>query len=329
MKKLLFIAVILLMCCSCANRSNNQQVEVSTNVVDAQTMAIEKLKDTTITSIYLGLKLGMDKDSVVNVLTGLQQQGKISELKPVSLDDDSNYRCTELEYHNDSYRFASTLNVKVDSVFYAFETRCVVDFYKNQLYSVVITTYPYDLFKVESEKGWEEVKRIYENNYGIGYTAKSTREFNTPYKPNIWSYSSTIEECLSYTTDNQIWTTSNVQIILANKKAKYKVNEYDESSFERLYTKYKRTCRNDIQLLALRLESEARLIKSSYKERDNYLIVYKDIRLHNEVVKEQKAALEEENRVKAEKARQKARQKAIEDSLRQVQIQKEYENQSI
>ena len=62
---------------------------------------------------------------------------------------------------------------------------------------------------------------------------------------------------------------------------------------------------------------------------DNYLIVYKDIRLHNEVVKEQKAALEEENRVKAEKARQKARQKAIEDSLRQVQIQKEYENQSI
>lgn len=325
MKRLLFIAVILLMCCSCANRSNNQQVEVSTNVVDAQTMAIEKLKDTTITSVYLGLKLGVDKDSVVNVLTGLQQQGKISELKPVSLDDDSNYRCTELEYHNDSYRFASTLNVKVDSVFYAFETRCVVDFYKNQLYSVVITTYPYVLFKVESEKGWEEIKRIYENNYGIGYTAKSTREFDKSYKPDISSYSSTIENCLSYTTDNQIWTTSNVQIILANKKAKYKVDEYDESSFKRLYRKYEWDFGNNIQGLAHRLESEARLIKSSYKERDNYLIVYKDIRLHNEVVKEQQAALEEENRVKAEKARQ----KAIEDSLRQVQIQKEYENQSI
>ena len=325
MKRLLFIAVILLMCCSCANRSNNQQVEVSTNVVDAQTMAIEKLKDTTITSVYLGLKLGVDKDSVVNVLTGLQQQGKISELKPVSLDDDSNYRCTELEYHNDSYRFASTLNVKVDSVFYAFETRCVVDFYKNQLYSVVITTYPYVLFKVESEKGWEEIKRIYENNYGIGYTAKSTREFDKSYKPDISSYSSTIENCLSYTTDNQIWTTSNVQIILANKKAKYKVDEYDESSFKRLYRKYEWDFGNNIQGLAHRLESEASLIKSSYKERDNYLIVYKDIRLHNEVVKEQQAALEEENRVKAEKARQ----KAIEDSLRQVQIQKEYENQSI
>lgn len=325
MKRLLFIAVILLMCCSCANRSNNQQVKVSTNVVDAQTMAIEKLKDTTITSIYLGLKLGMDKDSVVNVLTGLQQQGKISELKPVSLDDDSNYRCTELEYHNDSYRFASTLNVKVDSVFYAFETRCVVDFYKNQLYSVVITTYPYVLFKVESEKGWEEIKRIYENNYGIGYTAKSTREFDKSYKPDISSYSATIENCLSYTTDNQIWTTSNVQIILANKKAKYKVDEYEESSFKRLYRKYEWDFGNNIQGLAHRLESEARLIKSSYKERDNYLIVYKDIRLHNEVVKEQQAALEEENRVKAEKARQ----KAIEDSLRQVQIQKEYENQSI
>lgn len=325
MKRLLFVAVILLMCCSCANRSNNQQVEVSTNVVDAQTMAIEKLKDTTITSVYLGLKLGVDKDSVVNVLTGLQQQGKISELKPVSLDDDSNYRCTELEYHNDSYRFASTLNVKVDSVFYAFETRCVVDFYKNQLYSVVITTYPYVLFKVESEKGWEEIKRIYENNYGIGYTAKSTREFDKSYKPDISSYSSTIENCLSYTTDNQIWTTSNVQIILANKKAKYKVDEYDESSFKRLYRKYEWDFGNNIQGLAHRLESEARLIKSSYKERDNYLIVYKDIRLHNEVVKEQQAALEEENRVKAEKARQ----KAIEDSLRQVQIQKEYENQSI
>ena len=325
MKRLLFIAVILLMCCSCANRSNNQQAEVSTNVVDAQTMAIEKLKDTTITSVYLGLKLGVDKDSVVNVLTGLQQQGKISELKPVSLDDDSNYRCTELEYHNDSYRFASTLNVKVDSVFYAFETRCVVDFYKNQLYSVVITTYPYVLFKVESEKGWEEIKRIYENNYGIGYTAKSTREFDKSYKPDISSYSSTIENCLSYTTDNQIWTTSNVQIILANKKAKYKVDEYDESSFKRLYRKYEWDFGNNIQGLAHRLESEARLIKSSYKERDNYLIVYKDIRLHNEVVKEQQAALEEENRVKAEKARQ----KAIEDSLRQVQIQKEYENQSI
>lgn len=325
MKRLLFIAVILLMCCSCANRSNNQQVEVSTNVVDAQTMAIEKLKDTTITSIYLGLKLGMDKDSVVNVLTGLQQQGKISELKPVSLNDDSNYRCTELEYHNDSYRFASTLNVKVDSVFYAFETRCVVDFYKNQLYSVVITTSPYVLFKVESEKGWEEIKRIYENNYGIGYTAKSTREFDKSYKPDISSYSATIENFLSYTTDNQIWTTSNVQIILANKKAKYKVDEYEESSFKRLYRKYEWDFGNNIQGLARRLKSEARLIKSSYKERDNYLIVYKDIRLHNEVLKEQQAALEEENRVKAEKARQ----KAIEDSLRQVQIQKEYENQSI
>lgn len=325
MKRLLFIAVILLMCCSCANRSNNQQVEVSTNVVDAQTMAIEKLKDTTITSVYLGLKLGVDKDSVVNVLTGLQQQGKISELKPVSLDDDSNYRCTELEYHNDSYRFASTINVKVDSVFYAFETRCVVDFYKNQLYSVVITTYPYDFLKVESEKGWEAIKRMYENNYGIGYTAKSTRESDKLYKPDIWLYLSTIENCLSYTTDNQIWTTSNVQIILANKKATCQVDEYDESSFQGLYRKYERDYGNYIQGLVHRLESEARLIKSSYKERNNYLIVYKDIRLHNEVVKEQQAALEEENRVKAEKARQ----KAIEDSLRQVQIQKEYENQSI
>ena len=308
MKKLLFFTIILFLC-SCVNRSDNRKDDVctnpkegiSTNEVEARTVAIQDLKDSTITSVYLGLKLGMGKDSVITFLTDLQQQGKISDLKPISLEDNSDYRCTETEYHNDSYQFKSTLNVKVDSIFCAFDTWCVVDFYKNQLYSIVLSTYPFFDYKVDSEDGWNEIKRIYENNYGIGYTTKSTYE-PAHTEEYIYEFTSTIEDCLSYKTNNQIWTTSNVQIILANKKAKYKVDEYDESSFERLYTKYERAFGNDIQHIARCIESEARLIKSSYKESDNYLIVYKDIRLHNEVVKEQQAALEEENRVKAEKA---------------------------
>ena len=323
MKKLIFIISLIIMC-SCANRST-KQVDSETNPIDLHAEAVNKLQDTTITSVYLGLRLGMAKDSTVNLLNDLQQDDKIKELRAITLEDDSDYKCTGLSYHGDSYKFSSKINVLIDSTFYAFDAYCTVDFYKDKLYSVVIRTYPYELFKVESEKGWSEIRNIYEMNYGIGFTSDSTYEFDRASGPEIWEYSSRIENCLSFTTENTRWTTSNVQVILANKKAKYKVDEYDEKSFKRLYDKYEWDFGNNTRGLANRLESEARLVKSYYKERDNYLIIYKDVALHDEIVRQQQIALEEEARIKT----QKQREKEIADSIRQEQIKKEYTNQAI
>lgn len=323
MKKLILIISIIMMC-SCANRSTKQN-DSEINTIDLHAEAVKKLQDTTITSVYLGLRLGMAKDSTVNLLNDLQQGDKIKELRAVSLDDDSDYKCTGLSYHGDSYKFSSKINVFVDSTFYAFDTYCTVDFYKGKLYSVVIKTYPYDSYKVKSETGWAEIRNMFEKNYGIGFTSDSTYEFDRASGPEIWEYSSRIENCMSFTTENTRWTASNIQVILANKKAKYKVDEYDEQSFKRLYKKYEWDFGNNTRGLAYRLESEARLVKSYYKERDNYLIIYKDVALHDEIVRQQQIALEEEARLKA----QKQREKEIADSIRQEQIKKEYTNQAI
>ena len=77
MKKLILIISIIMMC-SCANRSTKQN-DSEINTIDLHAEAVKKLQDTTITSVYLGLRLGMAKDSTVNLLNDLQQGDKIKE----------------------------------------------------------------------------------------------------------------------------------------------------------------------------------------------------------------------------------------------------------
>lgn len=322
MKNLSFIIATVLLI-SCAGRTNQNNSDITCQE-DLHAEAVKKLQDSTITSVYLGLKLGSAKDSVINHLQHMEDNGKISPLKKTTLEDNSDYRCTGLYYHGDSYYFASKINAKVDTSFHAFTTSCVVDFYNDKLYSIVVTTYPANRY-VRKQHGWSAIFDMYMANYGNGYTSNTTYEYAESVEDEIRKYSSEIWNCMSYTTTNNVWTTSNVQIILATKKEKYKVDKYDENSFERLYNKYEREFRRNHRGLVYRLENEARKVESGYEYIDTHLIVYKDVNLHNELVEIERGVLEEENRIKAEQARR----KEIEDSIKREQIKKEYENQSI
>jgi hypothetical protein len=321
MKRLTFLIGIVLLC-SCAN-SNNKELKKHIEAEDTHAKAITRLQDSTVTSVFLGLKLGMPKDSVISYLTALEQEDKIQNLKATTLMDDSNYRCTELFYHGDSYKFKSKINVKVDSSFFAFNADCTIDFYKNLLYSIVIDTYPSVMYNAEI--GWNAIKHMYEEKYGIGFTTNSTREYASGTDPEIWEYSAEIRDCMSFITENTIWTTSNVQIILADKKAKIKIDEYNKDSFDRLYKRYKWEFGNNERGLIARLESELRLQNTRYDYSSDYLLIYKDIKLHNEIIKIQQIALEKEERLKAEEKRR----KEIADSVLNEKVKVEYQNQSI
>lgn len=330
MKNLSFIITILLTCLSCTNtnKNNSQEVKnIDTNNIQAE--AIKHLQDSTIKSVYLGLKLGIDKDSIINFLTNLQKEEKIKKLQPISLKDDLDYRCTEIIYHNNSYEFFSKLNIMIDSTFYDFDTHCIIDFYKNKLYSIVITINPFFYPNIKSEDGWNEIEKIYKGNYGIGFTNKTTYEFPKSYIASISPWTHEISRLVSYTTYNTIWTTSNVQIILAKKEAKIKEDEYEKESFENVYNKYESTYYYNEKDFVRIIESKARLINSSYRYVNNYLIVYKDINLHaeytNEINRIQQLAIKEKEKLKAEEKQK----REIEDSIKQERLRKEYANQSI
>lgn len=321
MKKLIFIITIVFLCLSCINKKDKHET-VSDSTINNKEVAIKKLQDSTITSVYLGLQLGMEKDSAICFLKELQKKEKITDLQVTSLSDDIRYRCTGIVYHNDSYMFSSKLNIAIDSAFYAFDTYCFVDFYKNKLSSIMSIIHPFVLSKIDSEQGWDEINKIYINKYGIGFTSKSTFELSKT-EPIVSEWTHDINDIVSYTTDNTIWTTANIQVILATTKTKINVDEYDKESFYKIYNKY------GSKDLAYQLKRQVIPIKSYYKYVNHYSIVYNDIKLHTEYINEinriQQVAIEEKERLKAEETRK----KEIDDSIKQEKIKKEYANQSI
>ena len=318
MKKLSFIFVIIATLYSCGIEKKSNTIEESNKM---------NLKDSIVTSVYLGLELGMDKDSTINFLTNLQIEGKIEGFKKSKVED-SYYRCANIPYHGDTYHFESKINIIKDSVYHQYNTSCSVDFYNDKLFSIIIrpkTTVWQDALR--SEEVWEEINKLYEKTYGIEYTSSSVYEYAENSAPDIWEYACEIRDYRSWTSENMVWTASNVEIILGNKKDKYKIDKYDEGGFNRILKKY--PYHIEERTLILKIESEVRVVDSRYEYYDHYFIAYKDINLDNEFNRIKQIAIDEENRIKEEENRRVKREKEIEDSIKQEKFQKEFINQSI
>lgn len=317
MKKLSFIFVIITMLHSCGIEKESNTVERINKV---------SLQDSTITSVYLGLELGMEKDSAINFLTNLQREGKIEDFKKFEASN-LYYRCADIPHHGDTYHFDSKINIIKDSVYHQYNTSCTVDFYKDKLFSILI--FPETVVfrdPLRSEEVWEEINKLYKNTYGTEHTSSSIYETAKYSEEDIWKYSCEIRDYRSWTSENTIWTASNVQIILGNKKDKYKIDEYEERAFNRICDKYPFI---DETTLIRKIESEVRVVNSRYEYRDNYFIAYKDVNLDNEIKRIKQLAIDEENRIKEENERIKKRIQEIEDSIKQEKMKIEYKNQFI
>ena len=116
------------MLCSCSIEKKSDTVERTNKA---------SLQDSTITFVYLGLELGMEKDSAINFLTKLQREGKIENFK-IYKAEDLYYRCADIPHHGDTYHFNSKINIIKDSVYHQYNTTCTVDFYKDKLFSILI-----------------------------------------------------------------------------------------------------------------------------------------------------------------------------------------------
>lgn len=317
LKKLSFIFVIITMLHSCSIEKESNTVERINKV---------SLQDSTITSVYLGLELGMEKDSAINFLTNLQREGKIEDFKKLEASD-LYYRCADIPHHGDTYHFDSKINIIKDSVYHQYNTSCTVDFYKDKLFSILIfpeTVVFHDALR--SEEVWEEINNLYKNTYGTEYTSSSIYGMAEHPERNIWKYSCEIRNYFSWTSENTIWTASNVQIILGNRKIKFKIDEYEERAFNRICNLYPFI---DDATLIRKIESEVGVVNSRYKYYDNYFIAYKDVILDNEIKRIKQIAIDEENRIKKENERKRKREQEIEDSIKQKKIKEEYKNQFI
>lgn len=317
MKNIIYFIVIAMLC-SCSIEKKSNTVERTNKV---------SLQDSTITSVYLGLELGMEKDSAINFLTKLQREGKIENFKEKKAWD-SYYRYADIPLHGDTYFFESKINIIKDSVYHQYKTICTIDFYKDKLFSILIL--PEQVVglnePLNSEEVWEEINKLYKNTYGTEYTSSSIYEFAEHSEPDIWEYSCEIRHYRSWTSENTIWTASNVQIILGNRKDKFKIDKYEEGAFNRICNKYPFI---DDATLVRKIESEARIVNSRYEYFDDYFIVYKDVILDNEIKRIKQVAIDEENRIKEENERTQKREQEIEDSIKQEKMKKEYKNQFI
>ena len=129
MKRFAFILVVILLC-ACTNRSKPQGALQS---LDIKAEAIKELQDSTLNSVYLGLQLGAPKNITMDYLMNLVHEGKIENLQQSTLTNLSDYKCVGAEYLGDSQVFDSKINVLVDSLFYALQVHCRIDFYNEQL----------------------------------------------------------------------------------------------------------------------------------------------------------------------------------------------------
>ena len=316
MKKFIYFVVIAMLC-SCS-------IEKTSDTVERTNKA--SLQDSTITFVYLGLELGMEKDSTINFLTKLQREGKIENLK-IYKAEDLYYRCADIPHHGDTYHFNSKINIIKDSVYHQYNTTCTVDFYKDKLFSILILPEVVGWNEpLNSEEAWKEINNLYKNTYGTEYTSSSIYEIAKHSERDLWEYSCEINYYRSWTSENTIWTASNVQIILGNKKDKFKIDKYEEEAFNRICNLYPFI---DDATLIRKIESEVRVVNSRYKYYDNYFIAYKDVIQDNEIKRIKQVAIDEENRIKEENERIKKREQEIEDSIKQEKMKIEYKNQSI
>ena len=320
MKRFAFILVVILLC-ACTNRSKPKGALQS---LDIKAEAIKELQDSTLNSVYLGLQLGAPKNITMDYLMNLVNEGKIENLQQSTLTNLSDYKCVGAEYLGDSQVFDSKINVLVDSSFYALQVHCRIDFYNEQLYSILLTPTSSDLTIDAVSVALQD---MYMENYGIGFTT-SSYSTNAQYNEiEVSPWTSEIWECVKHLSQNSTWTTSNVEIVVAKKQSEYKVDEYNETSFYRAYEEAWPECFGELaeRKLANKISSKATMIKQRNALRTTNMIVYKSRNIHDEILSVQQLAEEKElQRIKNE-----ARQQEIADSIEQDKMKQEYKNQSI
>lgn len=326
-KSVVLIFTIIIIACQ-SNSSNSHRKEECEEIIvennatvlqqeieDEKSKAIKALLDSTITKVYLGFELGMSKDLVINRLEQMEKSGEIGRVGLfVNRDECSNIRCADIfrsVSHNER-TCESKLSVQIDSTFYMYNVHTATIFYEDKLYAIVM-----DVENIQNSRAWSNIIKMYADKFGMGYTEDYKEVKAIPEEVELNFGGAYVMDYESYQIDSKIWTTSNVQIALADKTNKYYFRRYDYDSFMRVYRdsdvdwKY-------IQRFVKRLATDATLKSASTEYSHNYLIVYKDIAIHNKILKDQEQARTDE-----------LKQQALADSLRQETIKKEYESQLI
>lgn len=309
------LPILFILITSCNSSTNKKEPSL-------KDIEIARLKDSTVTNIFLDLELGSNKDTILAYLKKAEQEGKIKNLKKYEIGFYGyKYKGTNTHVFNDTYHFETILNVPIDSIYKPMDFACIIDFHNSLLYSCLL--YP-NGFILRHEL--EAVCKMYLDHYGIGFTYDSIPPFYD-YRRYSIAYNS-ITHYTSISSNNVKWGFKNIDVILAYIENHYTDYEFDLKSLNRASERFKQAFPH----LKYDEESEARYIIDkalllNKKESTNLVnfIIYRDVRIHNDRLKEQVIENEEKDRLdKIEK-----RKKEISDSLLNEENKKKYNEQTI
>lgn len=318
------ITVVAITCIICVSSCGN-----STHKVRTQNNPTIQLKDSVISSVYLGLQLGTHKDSVLLSMQELENNGVINNLKKDTIDVKvySVYQCADIDTLFNTYSFNSKINVKIDSIYKPINVFGFVDFYKDSLYMVVFSAHC-DPSKNEDTA----LKHMYSEHYGNIYSESSKYVLSELSFTKIYTYDHSIKSLCSYDSDNCIWTSSNAEITIADITQRWMVEEYEESSFERVYNEFHgdymkwdnpEQLARYISLRATSVNEERELLKG------NIIVAYKDIKLlqslRTKINEDKQRKIDAKNKL----IRAEDRKKEIADSILNEKNRIDYLNQKI
>lgn len=320
MKRIILFVIAVVLVTSCVNQ--NDKLNPSKDSKTETMHFLREMQDSTINASFMGFKLGESRKESIWRLDSLKKDNKASEYD-CSLDYiNPKIICADAIPQEDKLSFKSSITIMIDGRYDSLEINCVLQFYKNRLYTIMVL--PEYSWSVEGDKQKNSLIKMYHEKYGQLFWQEDSKSISLyPYS----SYELRKNECKvriddSCLTHNSVWKYKDVTITIADFEKKLSCYEFDKYSFEEIYERFKYSF-----YVADQIMSYADIISRTEDKHEYQIdfIMYRDNAIHSI----EKNRVQREEEIKKQEKLRAEREKEIQDSIEQLKKKESFKRQGI